>query len=168
MSVYSFTTIIIKKCLHSTKLFISVVLFLCYYFNVNAQETTYWPVKNEAINLKTIPPSFTYSSSKVVFSNTVQCDSMGNLLFYSSGDTIWNKNHVVMDGGGQILSSFPINSSHIVTGVTYSIQNTLDKKQYYILYLPSQQNNQRDLTLYRISIDMSQNGGLGKVIIEIH
>ena len=135
----------------------------CFCLTGYPQETTYWPIRNGAINLQTVPPTATYSRSKVIFTNTAQCDSFGNLLFYSSGDTVWNRNHDVMEGGGQKLSQEPPQASHATIGVTYSIKNTVNPNLFYIFFLPINSIN-LNLILYKITIDMSQNSGLGKVI----
>ena len=42
---------------------------------------------------------FTYDNSSTV------SDSAGNLLFYSNGETVWNKNHQVMQNGAGISGS---------------------------------------------------------------
>lgn len=43
--------------------------------------------------------------SNVQAGNTTLSDSLGNLVFYSDGQTIWNRTHAAMDGGTNIVSS---------------------------------------------------------------
>lgn len=51
----------------------------------------------------------TSSNAGIAEANAVISDLNGNLLFYSDGDTIWNRYHNVMPGGTSILGG---NSSY--------------------------------------------------------
>ena len=42
------------------------------------------------------------------------CDNQGNLLFYTNGNTVWNKNHVVMANGDSLLGSQLRNQNCII------------------------------------------------------
>jgi len=41
-------------------------------------------------------------------------DSSGSLLFYSNGETIWNKNHSVMQNGSGLLGNYSSTQSSII------------------------------------------------------
>jgi gliding motility-associated-like protein len=87
------------------------------------------------------------------------CDSSGSLLFYSDGKTVWNENHVVLDGGEQLLGHFSSTHSAYVLKMPQS-------NLYYLFTsdaakTPGIHNNWG--VRYTV-IDMSQNSGAGKVI----
>lgn len=118
-----------------------------------------------------LSPSIRYVSSVVSDKNT------GELLFFSNGYTIYNKNSVVMDNGNDLFGTpntyfqaigNPSDQSSIIVPLPNS--NSL----YYVFYI----NGNRNLTdqnvvfsttsfnygLRYAIVDMSLNGGLGKVI----
>ena len=103
-------------------------------------------------NLPTsLPPSAMVSQHEGVF---CMSDANGNLLFYSDGMTIWNKNHQVMDNGDGLTGHDSSAQSGIV--IPYPGQSNL-----YIAATLSVSFD--DIFAYSI-IDMSANGGLGAVI----
>ena len=87
----------------------SVIILLCWIgiYAFGQKETWNWHFgKYAAINFSTTPPSapnisLLYSEEGV----SSISDSNGNLLFYSGGDTIWNKNHQVMANGAGLFGS---------------------------------------------------------------
>ena len=83
-------------------------------------------------------------------------DSDGNLLFYSDGMTIWNKNHAIMSNGSGLTGHYSSAQSGIV--IPYPGQS-----QKYIA-LTIGLNNTNNLS-YSI-IDMSANSGLGEITNE--
>src|SRR6187402_844138 len=82
-------------------------------------ETTKWYFGNKAaLDFMTSPPTpLANSSLHSVEGSASIADAMGNLLFYTNSDTIWNQAHQVMANG---LSLF---------GNTSSVQSSLIVKQ---------------------------------------
>ncbi len=81
-------------------------------------------------------------------------DSNGNLLFYTDGITIWNKNHQIMSNGTGLMGNW--SSSQSATIVPMPGSTTL----YYVFTL----DYEAHANGFRYSIvDMSLNGGLGDV-----
>ncbi|MFA4851831.1 MAG: gliding motility-associated C-terminal domain-containing protein [Bacteroidales bacterium] len=85
--------------------------------------------------------------------SSVLCDNYGNLLFYTDGITVWDKNHNPMPNGTGL------------NGNTSSTQTLLVKKpgncmQYYIFYTDGQVLNNS----YYSVVDLILNGGLGDVV----
>ena len=85
---------------------------------------------------------------------SVECDNYGDLLFYTDGVSVWNKNHVTMPNGTGL------------NGNTSSTQMVIVRKpgncmQFYIFY----HSGQNDLQLYYSIVDMTLNGGLGDVVV---
>lgn len=83
-------------------------------------------------------------------------DTNGNLLFYSDGNTIWNKNHQVMNSTYLLAESWS-ESSLIVP-------QPGNNQLYYFFYSGNDTANYSLYHLYYSIVDMSQNGGLGGVI----
>ena len=91
---------------------------------------------------------------------SVISDHSGNLLFYTDGTWVWNRNHVLMPNGFGLM------------GHTSSIQSALivqdpgDSNKYYIFTVPAQPffyGEGRPLNFYYNVVDMSLNGGFGDV-----
>jgi gliding motility-associated-like protein len=83
-------------------------------------------------------------------------DNLGNLLFYSDGITVWNKNHQPMPNGTGLLGN--VGGSQTVL-ITYYPGN---KNLYFIFTVDKGGGTNR----FRYSVvDMTLNGGLGDVDI---
>lgn len=87
-----------------------------------------------------------YPTAAVSISDSIT----GELLFYSNGRTVWNKNHNAMPNGNNIVTA-PVQGA-------IAIPNPGNRNQYYIFTVEINR-----LLEYSI-IDMSLNGGLGDVI----
>jgi len=83
-------------------------------------------------------------------------DSLGNILFYSNGSQVWNRNNQPMPNGSGLFG-YIINSQAVFT-----IQNLSDHNKYFLFtlghygFIPQ--------GLYYSVIDMTLNGGLGDVV----
>src|SRR5690349_21848087 len=51
------------------------------------------------------PVSDPKSKLKSIEGSCTMADTSGNLLFYSNGEKVWDKNHVVMPNGNNILGN---------------------------------------------------------------
>lgn len=96
------------------------------------------------------------------------CSSMsdinGNLLFYTDGDTVWNKNHLPMPNGTGLMGCGNYGSS-ANAGLIVPKPNNTDI--FYIFTTDCQENftNFQQNKGFRYTvIDMNLNGGLGDVI----
>ena len=82
------------------------------------------------------------------------CDSLGNLLFYTDGDVIFDRNHDTMPNGYDLANG--AKPAEIIT-----IKKPLDKDIYYIFPVdPLESGNGLSLSI----VDMKLNGGLGDVV----
>lgn len=96
-------------------------------------------------------------------------DSLGNLLFYTQSQTIWNKNNDTMENGYGI-------KPHYVYPVSQDWAISTDAQGALIIPVPDNPNLYylfsldygKDSTLVVSKIDMLQNGGLGKVVSKNH
>ena len=87
------------------------------------------------------------------------CDGNGALLFYTNGQTVYNKNHQVMAGGTGLLGHPSAFQSAVV------VQLPSNPSHYYIFTADAYEN--LCAAGYNVSeVDMSQNGGLGAVIMQ--
>ncbi|KAB2913096.1 MAG: gliding motility-associated C-terminal domain-containing protein [Bacteroidetes bacterium] len=83
-------------------------------------------------------------------------DGQGNLLFYTDGISVWNKNHTVMDSGTGLKG----NSSATQSSVVVKAPCTTDK---YYIFTADCLESPVNASHYSV-VEMQHNGGLGKVV----
>jgi hypothetical protein len=88
-------------------------------------------------------------------------DKQGNLLFYSDGLNVWDKNNGLMPNGGDVFSS---------TAGTLIKESLVVPKpgsgSLYYLFTVDPHNGNEGSGLYFSIVDMSLNNGLGDVILK--
>ncbi|WP_321515826.1 gliding motility-associated C-terminal domain-containing protein [Marinifilum fragile] len=84
------------------------------------------------------------------------CNAQGDLLFYTDGITVYNKNHAQMANGDGLDGNVSATQSSII------VQQPGSSVLYYIFTVDAHQNALRNGLRYSI-VDMSMNGGLGQV-----
>lgn len=87
-------------------------------------------------------------------------DAFGNLLFYSDGSTIWNKNHQIMSNGTDLHG----NESSAQSGII--IPHPGYPNQYVTISIGIHSASYPNKSFHYSIIDMTQEGGLGKVILK--
>lgn len=96
------------------------------------------------------------------------CDEQGQLLFYTEGSKVWNRNNIAMPNGDN-LTSIPAGSSY-GSATSSSCQGALivpfpdSDTKYYIFSLTSMENRQNAGRLYYSIVDITLNSGLGDVV----
>ena len=85
-------------------------------------------------------------------------DSMGNLLFYTNGVAVWNRNHVQMPNGSGLMSN--ANSTQGALIVKKPGSNTI----YYIFTTPEEVSSHGHTGFRYSVVDMTLDGGLGDVV----
>ena len=83
-------------------------------------------------------------------------DQNGNLLLFTDGRTVWDPLHNVMQNGNNLLGNSSSAHSAII------VPNPQNECLYYIFTTDGLESNINGLNYY--TVDMSENGGLGKVI----
>jgi gliding motility-associated-like protein len=132
-----------------------IVLILFIYLDANAQQTNVWRFGNGAgINFNTNPPTAMQVGPMNTFEPAASiCDNQGNLLFYTNGNTVWDKNDQQMPNGSGLLAG---NS----TTQCIIIPKPLDCSKYYIFHAG---DHQSPSTLRYTLVDMCLNNGNGDV-----
>ncbi len=85
------------------------------------------------------------------------CDTSGNLLFYTNGKIVWNRNHQKMPSGDSLNGSQVLNQNSIITPLPGS-------DSLYYLFTISDLDSIKGFN-YSI-VDMSLDGGLGDLIVK--
>lgn len=102
--------------------------------------------------------------------NASVCDADGQLLFYTEGSKVWNRNHILMPNGSDLT---PINvpSTSVLSSVTTStgagaviIPMPDSANKYYIFSLTSYELQGDAGKLYYSILDMNLNGGMGDIV----
>jgi gliding motility-associated-like protein len=138
-----------------------LILMLLAYQNTYCQQFNNWIFpQNLGLTFNTSPPSI-LTNTNIGITNSVATisDKFGNLLFYTNGTTVFNRNHLPMPNGTGLngLGLYGINSALIAP--------TNDSNRYYIF--TANGSTFSGLQGYRYSlVDISLNNGLGDVIIK--
>jgi len=120
------------------------------------KEANIWYFGDSAgLNFNTIPPTaLTNSVMNTLEGCSSVADRNGNLLFYSDGKTVWNKNHQIMTNGTGLLGD--ASSTHSALVIKYPGVDSM-----YFLFTSGEFNSSNGVC-YSI-IDMKLSGQLGAV-----
>ncbi len=95
--------------------------------------------------------------------SSVVSDGAGNVLFYSDGLTVWNKNHTVMtNGNGLIGSNEPGNTTGSGVQGVLSINDPGNANRYYVFTGPSVEQTTNNVGFHYNVVDLSV-GAAGSV-----
>ena len=113
---------------------------------------------NSGINFNSgFPIAVTNSAIFTWYGSASISDSKGNLLFYTDGMTVWNKNNTTMTNGTGLMGSNMSTQSALIVPLPGSVNI------YYIFTVPANGN----VNGFRYSIvDISLNSGLGAVTLK--
>lgn len=150
-------------------LFIGVVLLLGCVLSVSAQKTAYtWYFgKYAGIDFNQTPPQkLTNSAMRTVEGTACVSDAQtGAILFYTNGDSIWNRNHELMPNGYGLGGHFSTTQSAV------AVPDPGNANRYYVFTVYAQANLYAPFCCgsaglnYNI-VDMTADGGLGDVIVK--
>lgn len=102
-----------------------------------------------------IPAPLTDGELKTLEGCATISDKFGNLLFYTDGITVWNKNHRIMKNGEGLFGHVSSTQSAII------IPNPGKKNQYYIFTVDAEDSSNG---LNYSMVDMSLDSSRGRVI----
>ncbi len=137
---------------------LSISFILLAIFVAKAQQANIWYFGDHAgLNFNTTPPSALTNSQMYTHEGCATVsDSTGNLLFYTDGRDVWNRNHQVMPNGSGLMGHE--SSTHSAIVIPKPGSNTI----YYVFTADAVENN--GAGGYRYSeLNMTLNGGLGNI-----
>ena len=131
------------------------IILLLLTLSVNAQEFNNWVIsRNNHIRFPG-PTNQPISQITTTEGCATISDNTGQLLMYSDGVRVWNRNHVQMPNGFGLNGGLSSAQSVIITAQPGSTN-------FYYIFTTSQQGS-GGLHSYSV-VDMSANGGLGDII----
>lgn len=137
---------------------VKFILFILYVNTIYSQlETNYWYFgRNKGLDFSSSPASpITEGKINAEEGSSTISDKYGNLLFYTDGVVVYNRNHEIMDSG------FGLNG-HYSTSQTLAVKKPNSENIYYIFSQRSCLTGESKL--FYSTVDMKKNSGLGKVI----
>jgi len=85
----------------------------------------------------------------------------GQLLFYSNGENVWNRNHEVMPNGNNLAGT------RNATNIAYAVPVPNSTHRFYLFtFIRANFSTLEGAKIYYSIIDISLNGGLGDIIPE--
>ncbi len=145
-----------KHCL----IIITMIMFLS--LSYSQKENYHWIFGNGTeLDFNQTPPNVTPNNSLGAFcpSTASISDSAGNLIFYANADTVWTKNHVVMENGEGLQKALFGSFINTDGSTVYSIPDPASKSSYYIFFHLFVSKK-----MFYVKINMNKNMGLGKVV----
>lgn len=138
---------------------LSPVFILFFALNLFSQkEADFWFFGEGAgLNFNTNPPSIEDGSLSTDEGSASISNSNGVLQFYTDGSTIYNNTGAIMDNGTGLLGDSSSSQSAII------VPKPLDPNIYFVFTVGNQQNGGGGNGVAYSIIDMSLNGGLGRV-----
>ena len=137
-------------------------------YDISAQgENNHWHFgQGHHINFNVSPPVYAPNSNMASFESCVTVsDPQGNLLFYTMGCRIWDRNGNEMPNATGLLGNGPIGPGGFGSGSSYDgvqvAPHPGNPKQYYVFSGPALENS---TAIYYHLVDMSLNNGLGDVV----
>lgn len=124
--------------------------------------------KHKGISFNVNPPAAFTDSMVAVEGCSSVSDAEGNLLFYTSGGTVWNRNHEIMPNGAGLSGNGPLGPNGINVGSSTHgvaiVQSPSNADQYYIITTDAIEDG--IYNAYHTLVDMTLNDGLGDVVTD--
>ncbi|MCX6244318.1 MAG: hypothetical protein NTU98_06380 [Bacteroidetes bacterium] len=141
-------------------LFLFGLLLSLPFFGFSQGEWNQWRFGfNAGLDFNTLPPVVVNGSAMGALEYPVSIsDSLGNLLFYSNGATVWNRNNVIMQNGSGLYGGY-------VTQGVYSIKELASDSIYFLFTIRLWTDIFPHAPgLFYSKINMNLDGGLGGII----
>ncbi len=139
--------------------------------NAVAQQDRVWTFgTNAGLNFNVNPPAAIQTSISSSEGAASICDNTGNLLFYTDGGRVWDRNDDLMPNGTGLTPPFLGSTATTSTSqgtVIVPIPGSNNGNKYYVFSLSSYETwslGGGGGRLYYSVVDMSLNGGLGDVV----
>lgn len=142
------------------KIFIFLIFCFQSYLTIAQGEANNWFFGQRAgLNFSSGEPTILTGSK---LNTTEGCatfsDSNGDLLFYTDGTSVWDKNHDYMPSANNTLKG---NSSSTQSAII--VPHPGDDKLFYIFTVGATFNNVGEFGFYGYKVDMTKNNGLGDI-----
>lgn len=137
---------------------ITFILLVVTGLNLNAQYANNWKLGNGlGLSFNTATPSIISSAiaSNHVDNTSTISDAAGNLLFYTNGYTVWNKNNVIMPNGSGLIGDYTAGQCALIVPIPCNPNK-------YVIFQTTMFSNPGWLN-YSV-VDMTLNSGLGDVV----
>jgi gliding motility-associated-like protein len=137
---------------------ISILLFLnlSYFLYAQSQANNWYFGHNAGISFNSGNPVALTNGQLITQEGCASIsDSLGNLLFYTNGITVWNRNHQVMINGTGLLGGVSSSQSAVI------VKKPANNFLYYIFTVPPQSDT---AGLRYTVVDMSLQGGTGEIV----
>lgn len=148
---------------------IILLFMLCGIYKANAQgENNHWHFGyNHHVDFNAATPQYNTNSSMTTFeSSATVSDAQGNLLFYTIGCRVWDRNGAEMPNATGLLGNYSVGAipAHNGSGsdCVQTLPNPSNPNQYFVFSIKSQEEGCDKI--YYHTVDMTLNGGLGDVI----
>jgi len=139
-----------------TQIFRDTVTISFYPFSAGEANIWYFGY-NAGLDFNTTPPTVLTDGKVATYEGSATiCNAAGELLFYTDGMKVWNKNHVVMPNGNGLLGDFSSTQSGVI------IPKPESNNLFYIFTVDAEA---RPYGLRYNIVDMSLNGGLGALTL---
>ncbi|MEE1899618.1 T9SS type A sorting domain-containing protein [Flavobacterium rakeshii] len=137
---------------------LTAALFCSFFSNGQQLQNSNWCFGNGAgLSFSTSTPTGFSSSISTIEATATVSDQNGDLIFYSNGSTVWNKNHQVMTNGTGLFGNPTSSQGAVII--------PRDKgKEYYLVYIYGVSGNSTSPGLYYSIIDIGDSTGLGEVV----
>ena len=140
-----------------------IIFHFAYFYGYSQGENNVWTFGNgSGLNFNTANPTFLNSSMYSKEGCASISDAFGNLIFYTSGNMVWDKNGNPMPNGNILGNGY--NGSG--TQAALILKSLSAPDQYYLFTLDPQEVSITFTPKLRYSIvDMQLNNGLGNVVV---
>lgn len=137
---------------------IMLVTAFCFFFSANAQRDRIWYFGNRAgVDFGSGQPlPLTDNQINTYEGTAIVCDENGQLLFYTEGERVFNRNHVVMPDGRDL------NGGRSSTQSALGVQNPMNPNRYYLFTA----DEFVGVGMHYSEIDMTADNGLGDVTVK--
>ncbi len=139
---------------------------LCLFINTTgtAQYENFWAFGgNAGIDFNRNPPEVLRTAINTNEGSASICNDQGQLLFYTDGTSVWDRNNTLMPNGND-LPGIGTNITASTTQGALIIPLPGNSQQYYVFSLGDYSSGVYTGNLYYSVVDMSLNNGLGAVV----
>jgi len=144
---------------------------MVYYVAAPAQkENNVWAYGDSmGIDFNGPSPAIIQTSIRTLGGSASVCDANGQLLFYTQGDFIWNRNHQLMPSGSGLIAPYASNDGTQSSQGQLILPVVSNPDQYYVFSMQAvtdylQNGDINASRLYYSVVDMTLDGGLGDVV----